>query len=191
MDRVQPSGVIKFIYVGTYARLRGLDVVIKSFGSVFDFVDFELQMYGGTITDFLDEYPETNEIIHLMMDRGSIKFMGRVSRVEIQEAISRCDVGLNLIPPIEQYFESSSTKIGEYLSQGIPAISSNSIPYHHQIHAHGDIGWMCDFNQDSIRSILLEIISGGRGYIEKKRDGCLGVYKNYLNYDSYKSLITD
>lgn len=182
------TGPIRFVYVGTFSRVRRLDVVVSSINSIKEMGGFEFHIYGGDVSDFLDEYPMLQVIVGALVSSGYLYFHGKVHRSALLDVLSSFDVGVNLIPPIDIYLDSSSTKLGEYLSQGLPALSSVGIKYHHDVHARADVGWMCDFDEVSIGSCVTHIVSGGRSGIDFKRSSCIDFAVDHLSYKLYSHL---
>jgi glycosyltransferase involved in cell wall biosynthesis len=182
------EGAISFVYVGTFDPLRRLDIVLQAFASVAARRNFVVDFIGGEREALcLDE--TTAVAIDLLQKKGMLNFWPKLPRAEVRERIASADVGVNLIPPLDVYRESSSTKLGEYLSQGIPVISSLGIPYHHQIHGFGDVGWLVLFDASSLGSAIEGAIDLGRERLASYREACLKVVGERLRYEAYVDTI--
>ena len=189
-DDLERVGPLRFIYVGTFSKKRQLGVVLSAFLEVSKSKDFELYMYGGSEDELIVQYPEFREEISSLLSTGFLVVGGAIDRNEIPRVISECDVGLNLIPPVPMYLESSSTKLGEYLSQRVCVISSKGIPYHDEIHARCDVGWVVDFSVKGIANKISSIIEGGRQGLEPYANACSVAYLNEFQYKSYSYLLS-
>jgi len=56
---------------------------------------------------------------------SNVKFYGYLPMVKGWAVMKRCGVGLALLHPIPNYYESYPTKLFEYMAMGIPVITSN------------------------------------------------------------------
>lgn len=184
------SGDLKFVYVGSYARLRQLDVVVFALFKVMEAGGrFRVDFYGMSRQEFVREYPLADSCVLALEERGFLSFCGRVGRGDIPGILGRYDVGLNLIPPIPVYVESSSTKLGEYLSQGLPVISSKGIPYHEDVHRNEMLGWLVDFSMESIAGKILEVIKNGRPEVARRHADCRKYVDLHLRYTAYAACL--
>ena len=66
----------------------------------------------------------------------NVKLYGYLPADKGWPVIQRCSVGLALLHPISNYYESYPTKIFEYMAMGIPVIASNFPLYRSIIEAH-------------------------------------------------------
>lgn len=181
------KNIIKFVYIGTFSYLRQLDLLIRSFYQlkIEGVTNWRLDFYGGNEDDFIAQYPKIKSIIYELLSVNLINFRVSLKRVDLIKELDQYHVGINLIPPIDLYLESSSTKLGEYMSRGLPVLSNSEIPYHQEIYSKGNIGWLCNFTQESVYNKLKEIINSKPEIIEYKSLNSLKVAKNNLNYQAY------
>lgn len=181
------NDIIKFVYIGTFSYLRQLDLLIRSFYQLKSegVTNWRLEFYGGNEDDFIAQYPKIKSIIYELLSINLINFRSSLKRTDLINELDQYHVGINLIPPINLYLESSSTKLGEYMSKGLPVFSNSEIPYHQDIYSKGDIGWLCDFTQKSVYNKLNEIINSNPETIKYKSLNSLKVAKDNLNYQAY------
>lgn len=185
---VKRSGnLVKFVYIGTFSYLRQLDLLIKSFYQLKTegVVNWRLEFYGGNKDEFITQYPKMKLVVHELLNLDLINFNSALKREDLVRELDQYHVGINLIPPIDLYLESSSTKLGEYMSRGLPVLSNCEIPYHQSIYSKGDIGWFCSFTQQSINIALKKIINSSNDDIENKSLNSLKVARDTLNYQAY------
>lgn len=183
---LRKEGGVTFLYAGTFSRLRKLDVVIRAFYAVRSRGGFRLVLIGGDIEELAID-SRMKDICSTMISEGSLILPGRLTRDKVARLMAEADVGLNLIPPLDVYMESSSTKLGEYLSQGLPVISSRGVPYHHKIHGYSDVGWLVQFSESAIENLLLKIIEGGHDGLGSFPDRCIRLVEDHLRYQLYTS----
>lgn len=117
----------KFIllFPGTWQWHQGLDIAVKALGHLKDDMpDAELHLYGGgggsgtkaRLAKLADE-------LHL---DGRVKFFGDVSLDQVANVMANADVGV--VPKRADSFgnEAYSTKIVEFMSQGLPVVASRT-----------------------------------------------------------------
>ncbi len=113
----------EIFYIGGVSNERGLDTtlsalkILKGKGVLF------FMHYIGAISK--------EKVADLDLDdiQENIKFYGRMDSKEGFEISKRCIVGLSVLKPIKNYLESYSTKIFEYMTIGLPVITSNFMLY--------------------------------------------------------------
>lgn len=184
--KLRHEGEVIFLYAGTFSRLRKLDVLIRAFYAVRSRGGFRLVLIGGGIEELAVD-KVMMDICNIMIREGSLIMPGRLARDEVARFMAEADVGLNLIPPLDVYMESSSTKLGEYLSQGLPVISSIGVPYHHKIHGYADVGWLVQFSESAIEDLILKIIEGGHEGLRCFHERCIKLVEDHLRYRLYTS----
>lgn len=179
----------KFVYSGTFSSSRQLDVVIKAFYKLSllldNKIDWVLDFYGGTQKQFFDNYPNVHAELNFLLSSNKLRFHGKVNREQLESLLEGYDIGINLIPPLAIYKESSSTKLGEYLSKGLPVLSSNGIPYHEKVHSLSNVGWLCAFHEENIFTSLREILSLDNFTLNKMSSNSKEVALENLGYEKY------
>lgn len=185
------DGALVFLYIGSIVADRRLDTILEAFEEACkEGVAFQLRMVGCSEREFLNEYPHCRAMIGRLLQRGGLVFRGRVSRSEVVREIAAADVGINLIPPTSVYKESTSTKLGEYLSQGKPAMSSKGIPFHEWVHSLGSVGWLVEFDKVAIKEAVVNACALGREELQSLAGDCVRVIDSHLRYESYYELLT-
>jgi glycosyltransferase involved in cell wall biosynthesis/peptidoglycan/xylan/chitin deacetylase (PgdA/CDA1 family) len=122
--RTRDDGKIVILFPGSFQWHQGLDIAIDAFALVKDRVqNAELHLYGGGGGDMGTELKRMAERLGL---RESIKFFEGVTLDLIPEVIANADLGI--VPKRADSFgnEAYSTKIMEFMSQGVPVVVSQT-----------------------------------------------------------------
>lgn len=116
--RVRKDGKFVILFPGSFQWHQGLDVAVEAFGKITSQVpEAELHLYGsGGMQD---------DLAHLADQLGlseKVRFCGGVSLDKIPGIIANADLGI--VPKRANSFgnEAYSTKILEFMSQGIPVV---------------------------------------------------------------------
>lgn len=181
----------RMVYVGTFSSGRRLDVVIEACLNVLKSVGpkWSITFIGGDKEEFVRQYPNSEDALNILEASGVLNFGGRVPRAEIPCALLEYDVGINYVPVTEGYLESSSTKLGEYLSRGLAVISTGGIPYHDYIHSLGEIGWLSNGDTpNAIGESIMSALCASHGDISERSVAGREVANRFLNYERYVGL---
>ncbi|BDC53140.1 hypothetical protein F183_A54550 (plasmid) [Bryobacterales bacterium F-183] len=126
-ERERPAGASPKIVLfhGTFQWHQGLEIAIEAMALLRDRVpDAELHLYGGgggakTIDNMMEQARRLG-----IGDR--VKFLGSVPLQKIPDIVANADIGI--VPKRADSFgnEAYSTKITEFLSQGVPAVVSRT-----------------------------------------------------------------
>ncbi len=106
-------------YVGEISKGRGIDIILqaakilKTRG-----VSFSMDLVGPYDITLLEQ-PEYIEV------KDCVNFYGRIPIYDAMEFSKNAKVGLSILKPIGNFVTSYSTKIFEYMSVGLPVITSN------------------------------------------------------------------
>jgi glycosyltransferase involved in cell wall biosynthesis len=180
------SGRIKFVYIGSCSAARRHDVVFEAIQMALEGgATFEVHYYGATQDQIEERYPRAIETIRALTERGVLLIRGRVPRAEVPRVLSGYDIGLNIIPVTEMFKESSATKLGEYLSQGLPVLSTSGIPYHESVHSSGGIGWLVPWRPEPLGRALAELSRLERSELGSMAERCVAVAQERLSYRAF------
>src|SRR5665213_1871667 len=120
--RTRNDGKFIIIFPGSFQWHQGLDIAIEAFALLKDRVpNAELHFYGGGATG--DALVELTARLGL---NGRVKFCGGTSLDRMADVIANADLGV--VPKRADSFgnEAYSTKIMEFMSQGVPAVVSRT-----------------------------------------------------------------
>jgi glycosyltransferase involved in cell wall biosynthesis len=120
--RTRCDGTLIILFPGTFQSHQGLDIAIEALASLKDRVpNAELHLYGGGGV----EADLRKQVARLGLN-GKVKFCGGVSLDQIADVMANADLGI--VPKRANSFgnEAYSTKIMEFMSQGIPVVASRT-----------------------------------------------------------------
>lgn len=133
-----------FVYIGAHSPRRGIETVLASIvravgqGAVARF-----RFVGAIEADEnrLRQVQGVDELIELDI----LRLERPVLRHEIPEILADCDIGVSLIPPSPVYYESSPTKLGEYMGAGLAVLASRGIPMQERFVQGANGGMLVDW----------------------------------------------
>jgi len=154
--KIDPAVGPIFVYVGTHSRNRELRVVLSAIVRA---------LKEGIIARFRfvgANHDEENQLLAVDGVRGSVKsglirFERPLPRSEIANLLANCDVGISLIPPRQVYYESSPTKLAEYMGAGLAVIASRGIPMQERFVQESGGGILVDWTSDAIVQGIVEL----------------------------------
>ncbi len=120
--RTREDGRFIILFPGSFQWHQGLDIAIEAFSMISDQVPAaEFHIYGGGSR----ESDLVQQVERLGLG-GRVKFCGRVSLDQIADVIANADLGV--VPKRADGFgnEAYSTKIMEFMSQGVPVVCSRT-----------------------------------------------------------------
>jgi glycosyltransferase involved in cell wall biosynthesis len=120
--RTRSDGKLIILFPGTFQWHQGLDIAIEAFALVKDKLptaEFHLYGGGGVEADLV-------RLAERLGLDGRVRFCGRLSHDRIAEVIANADLGV--VPKRANLFgnEAYSTKIMEFMSQGVPVVASRT-----------------------------------------------------------------
>lgn len=182
------------LFPGSLQWHQGLDIAIEAFATVKAQVpNAEFHIYAGAGGDMKEKL--THLIQRLDLEK-SVKFFAGVPLHEIASVIANADLGV--VPKRADSFgnEAYSTKIMEFMSQGVPVVVSRTkidMFYFEEGVVHffpsGDSEAMAEAMLDVVNNPLLRASLVARGYEYVERNGWREKKKEYL--DLIDSLSTE
>ena len=107
----------EFFYIGGVTNQRGLDIILEACSILKkQEIDFKVHFIG-EVSDDVDK-----ERFHDLKDK--VVFYGRMDLLDGYEISKQCIAGLAILKPIGNYMNSYPTKVFEYMSIGLPVITS-------------------------------------------------------------------
>jgi len=170
-ERTRTDDKIIVIFPGSFQWHQGLDIAIEAFALVHKRVaNCEFHIYGGG-----DEKTELIELTEKLGLNGKVKIFDSAPLETIADLISNADLGV--VPKRADSFgnEAYSTKIMEFMSQGVPVVVSrtkidnfyfdNSVV---RFFASGDVKALAEAMLDVIHNPALreKLIVGGYRYVD-------------------------
>ena len=174
-------------YIGGISAARGSMNVLKSLALLnnqFPPVDC---YYVGPVEQFhkaeLEQYAAKNL-------PGKLHVPGYLEAPEGWAVVSRCHVGVAILQPHANYYESFPTKVAEYMTMGIPVVVSDFPLYREMVDSSG--AGIC-VNPDSPREIadaIQWLLSHPEEAAEMGRNGQAFVRESYNWSTQFQSLLT-
>lgn len=104
-------------YVGGIGEIRGISQVVQAMGVVQTNVRLQL---AGKFNE-----PEVEQAAHANKGWQQVDALGFVGREEVRDLLARCVGGLVTFLPSPNHIDAQPNKMFEYMSAGVPVISSN------------------------------------------------------------------
>lgn len=182
-------------YIGRVSKERGIFQLLKTLNLLQQRnVNFFFHCVGPI--DALTNDAIKNDINYKKI-ASKIKFYGALDINEGIKLSSNCKIGLSVLEPVENYLDSYSTKIFEYMNIGLPVIASK-FPLWQEVIEENECGLCVDpENPDEIAAAIEQILSNpelaakmgenGIKAIKEKYNWAqeekklLGVYKSIIN----------
>lgn len=170
-ERTRTDDRVIIIFPGSFQWHQGLDIAIEAFARVRSKVpNAEFHIYGGG-----DEKAELMALTERLGLHDSVKFCGSESLERIADVISNADLGV--VPKRADSFgnEAYSTKIMEFMSQGVPVVLSRTkIDNFYfddsvvRFFVSGDVAALAEAMLEVIENKTLResLIAGGFRYVE-------------------------
>jgi glycosyltransferase involved in cell wall biosynthesis len=123
--RNRTDGKVILLFPGSFQQHQGLDIAIRALGRLKDEVPgCELHFYGGG-----GGHDAQRNLAALASELGvsdRVRFCGQVSLDQIPQVMANADIGV--VPKRADTFgnEAYSTKIMEFMSQGVPVVASRT-----------------------------------------------------------------
>ena len=193
-ERTRSDGKFVVLFPGSFQWHQGLDIAIESFARVKPAVpNAEFHLYCGAGGDL---EIDLRRLVQRLGLEDSVKFLGGIPLDQMAQVIANADLGV--VPKRADSFgnEAYSTKIMEFMSQGVPVVVSRTkidTFYFEEGVVHffrsGDSQAMAEAMLDVINDKDLRQSLVARGYEYVERNGWGQKKKEYL--DLIDSLSTE
>ncbi len=124
-SRTRADGKLILLFPGSFQAHQGLDVAIRALARLKDILpNCELHLYGGG--GGRDSQKTLEKLASELGLNGRVRFYGMVPLDQIPQVMANADIGV--VPKRADTFgnEAYSTKIMEFMSQGIPVVASRT-----------------------------------------------------------------
>lgn len=162
------------IYIGTMAKVRGLNMLILAFSKVKKECEGAKLLMVGDGTDRKNLEKLTGE---LKMENDVI-FIGQVPQSEVPNFIAMADIGVSPIPPLSFYKVSSPIKMLEYMVMGKPVVANEEILEHKEIIEQSGGGILVPFNDKAFANAIITLLNNSEMAKERGRKGHKWVLEN-------------
>ncbi len=106
-------------YIGMISEIRGINEMIRSIGMIPSNIQVRLKMAGSYYPSGLEQD------IKQLPGRERVDFLGWLSRKQVYDLLGQTRIGLVLFHPVPNHIEAQPSKLFEYMSAGIPVITSD------------------------------------------------------------------
>jgi glycosyltransferase involved in cell wall biosynthesis/peptidoglycan/xylan/chitin deacetylase (PgdA/CDA1 family) len=182
--RTRNDGKVIIIFPGSFQWHQGLDIAIEAFALIKDKVtNAEFHIYGGGVWE-----NHLKALTNQLGLNGRVKFSGVMSLDLMADVISNADLGV--VPKRADSFgnEAYSTKIMEFMSQGVPVVVSrtkiDSFYFDDQVarfFPSGDIQAMADAMLEVLENKEVRESMVARAYEYVERNNWDAKKKEYLD----------
>jgi glycosyltransferase involved in cell wall biosynthesis len=187
VEFVAPPGDAKVAYLGTLARTRRLDIIIRAFRFVVDALpDAKLYLVGGDENDGHDERLLRDEVERLGL-RDHVVFTGFLPREQALEHVARADVCVSPLAPTPVFDVASPTKLYEYMALG-RAVVGNHHPEQRAVIEESQCGLSVDWDERAFADAVIELLRDHRRAAEMGKRGQRFV-REHRNYDRIAQLV--
>jgi len=142
-----------FIYIGTMAKKRYLDIIVRAFFIVKKEVKNAKMLMVGDGSG----KKELEKLTANLNMENDIIFTGEVAYTEVPRYICLADIGLSPVPPLNVYIMSSPAKMLEYMACGIPVIGNREIFNMRNIISRSNGGILVDFDAKSFADGMITL----------------------------------
>ena len=164
-----------------------VDNIIKSFHLVCDdFPDLELHLYGNPVPETMNTLTRLIDVLGLK-DRVFLK--GRVSNELVPEIIQNAYVLVSSQPDTKRASGGFPTKLGEYLSTGIPTLITDVGENAKYVNDKEHVFFAKPKNPEDYANCLNFILNNYKDALKVARNGQTFVYENYSHVIQGKRLI--
>ncbi len=141
------------IYTGYMGGWDGLDMVLQALPKVKEEIPDIRTLIIGWTTPLYETYLK-NLVQELKLD-NSVYFLGLKKYTELPTYLKESDIGLAVFKPIELRKYAFSLKVIEYISAGLPVITTKGLEMEHFVNKY-NCGEAVNFDKDEIaKSIIL------------------------------------
>lgn len=175
---IVPRGDKKGIfYIGVIARERGIYHVLEALRIIKEKgIHFHFHCVGSISTG--DENKISDKLTKYGLEE-CVTFYGRLELVKGYQYSKECRVGVAILAPSENYKESYSTKMFEYMAAGMPVITSN-FPIYKNVIETNDCGICVDpFNTHEIARAIEYLMLNDEAADRMGKNGRSAVEKEY------------
>ncbi|NEN22558.1 glycosyltransferase family 4 protein [Cryomorpha ignava] len=170
---------IELYYVGGITFVRGIETVVIAINELksrgFNVIFHCVGPYEESVMEKIKAIPEFEQV------KNDIHFYG-AKRLDLAlEMSKKCHIGLSILLPIENYLESYSTKIFEYMAIGLPVITSNFELYRKVIEKH-ECGFCVDPNDPVLLADKIEYFATHNNAISEMGKNGIAAAKAHYNW---------
>jgi glycosyltransferase involved in cell wall biosynthesis len=181
-----PPNDMTVVYLGTLARSRRLDVIVRAFALVVRAIPRAKLHLVGSGDDARDERYLEAEVERLGL-REHVVFTGFLPRDQAFECVARADVCLSPFYPTPIFNSTSPTKLIEYMALG-RAVVGNHHPEQRMLIEESQCGRSVEWDERAFADAIIEILEDPAAAAEMGRRGRRYVLE-HRNYERIAQLV--
>ncbi|MDZ7736250.1 MAG: glycosyltransferase [Gammaproteobacteria bacterium] len=175
---------VRFIYAGTHSPARQLETVVAAaVGAYGSGACARFTFVGGSQAEI--ERLRSVDGAEALEAEGVLVFQPSVSRPEVRKWLADADVGLSVVPPLQENREMSPTKLAEYLGAGLAVLASRGIPLQEQFIKDSGAGMLVDFSVPALQEAMLSMSRMTADELEALRQKAYDYATGHLVYSEY------
>jgi glycosyltransferase involved in cell wall biosynthesis len=145
---------INMVYLGSVGQGYMGDIIFKVFSLVqHHFKEVEITLISRSQTKLINHLAKTNNV-----DMEKVKHLS-LTHEQVAQALGGCSIGLSFINPHFSKKASCATKIGEYMSCGMPVLCNTGIGDMDEVLSSNVAVFCDDFSSESLLSAIEQVIS--------------------------------
>lgn len=147
-----------FVYIGSHGTGRDMATVMRAIViAINSGIHARFRFIGATPED--ESRLRQVDGIERMARGDAIRFEPPVPRDKIPQILSECHIGISLIPPRPVYYESSPTKLAEYMGAGLAVLASSGIPMQERFVTEAHAGLLVEWDVVAIAKGIRDLAS--------------------------------
>jgi glycosyltransferase involved in cell wall biosynthesis len=186
VDLGPPPGDATVVYLGTLARSRHLDTIVRAFRLVVDAEPRAKLFFVGAGDDADDQRGLEDEVERLGL-RDHVVFTGFLPREQALEYVARADVCLSPFYPTPILNSTSPTKLIEYMALG-RAVVGNHHPEQRMLIEESDCGLSVEWDERAFADAIVALLEDPARAAEMGRRGQRYV-REHRNYERIAQLV--
>jgi len=175
---VQSLSKLKLVYVGTLVAERNIEKMLLAIKLVLErspSSQIEVSFVGGRHNDI----KRLKKIAEGFNISDNIRFYGQIKRNNVYTVIGSHHIGISYIPHDHRFFDSSPTKLMEYIGIGLPVIATDCVLLQRKIVNETGAGLLCKDDPDDIAQKIIMLIQNIDYYSEKAVASYDYIIENY------------
>jgi glycosyltransferase involved in cell wall biosynthesis len=176
---------INLFYVGGVSIERGIDIIINA---IYLLKNQNINVHFHCIGPIYDK--DKIFILNNYNDvKDNITFYGKMKLDEAYKISLKCHIGLSILKPVNNYLYSYSTKIFEYMTIGMPVITSDFELYKNVIEKHHCGYCINPENEHILADSIVSLINNNSLLKEMGQNGQKAANENYSWSTESKKLV--
>lgn len=149
------------IYMGSLEGWDGLDVVLQALPKIKNEIPQVRLLIIGRTTTLYEAY--LKNLVQKLELNDAVYFLGRKDYTQLPTYLKESDIGLAVFQPIELRQYAFSLKVIEYISAGLPVITTKGIEMEDVVNKY-NCGEIVDFDKDAVAKSIILLLKDKQRY---------------------------